>query len=91
MKHISGVGRGKGFTDADEQKINNIIAIKEVSDYCQCDVKVSDIYNSLNQLYENKTNIICSKFDDTHMIIAPIDDKWLVTKVKACYYSVYLS
>ena len=25
------------------------------------------------------------------MYIAPMDDKWLVTKAKACYYSVYLA
>lgn len=34
MRHISGVGKGNGFTEADEQKINNIIAINEVYDYC---------------------------------------------------------
>ena len=91
MRHISGVGRGNGFDETDEQRINNIIANIEKDDYCQCDYKMSQMWSSLNQLFDNRTSIICSKYDDTNMYIAPMDDKWLVTQPKACYYSVYLA
>ena len=92
MRHISGVGKGNGFNEADEQAIKNIIAKSEqVDSYCSCDYKMSSMWSALNELYNKKANIICSKYDDTNMYIAPMGDKWLVTKPKDCYYSVYLA
>lgn len=37
MRQISGLGKGNGFNETDEQRINNIIASIEISSYCQCD------------------------------------------------------
>lgn len=45
MRHISGVGKGNGFSEADEQAINNIIVKSEqVVSYCSCDYKMFSMW-----------------------------------------------